>query len=48
MSREAFTAGLHVYFDRHAWGNASLADFLSALEEGSGRTLSAPPQPPKP
>jgi aminopeptidase N len=36
---EAFAAGLRVYFDRHAWGNASLADFLAALEEGSGRDL---------
>ena len=39
VGRDAFVAGLHVYFDRHAWGNASLADFLAALEEGSGREL---------
>jgi aminopeptidase N len=39
VSRDAFSAGLRVYFERHAWGNASLADFLAALEEGSGRDL---------
>jgi aminopeptidase N len=39
VGRDAFVAGLRVYFDRHAWGNASLADFLVALEEGSGRQL---------
>ncbi|HWE88639.1 MAG TPA: aminopeptidase N [Pseudonocardiaceae bacterium] len=35
-----FLAGLHVYFAKHAWGNATLADLLSALEEASGRDLS--------
>ncbi|SFP96463.1 aminopeptidase N [Amycolatopsis arida] len=35
-----FLAGLKVYFDRHAWGNATLADLLTALEEASGRDLS--------
>ena len=39
VGREAFAAGLRIYFDRHAWGNASLADFLAALEEGCGRDL---------
>jgi len=39
VGREAFAAGLRVYFDRHAWANASLADFLAALQEGSGRDL---------
>ncbi|MGH3796531.1 MAG: aminopeptidase N [Pseudonocardiaceae bacterium] len=37
---EEFLAGLRVYFDRHAWGNATLADLLAALEEASGRDLS--------
>jgi aminopeptidase N len=36
---EAFRAGLRTYFRRHAWGNATLADFLAALEEGAGRPL---------
>ncbi len=35
-----FLAGLRVYFERHAWGNATLADLLAALEEASGRDLS--------
>nr|BFF00702.1 hypothetical protein GCM10020241_23770 [Streptoalloteichus tenebrarius] len=37
---ENFLAGLRVYFDKHAWGNATLADLLSALEAASGRDLS--------
>ncbi|MEV4317801.1 aminopeptidase N [Actinocrispum sp. NPDC049592] len=35
-----FLSGLRVYFAKHAWGNATLADLLSALEEASGRDLS--------
>ncbi|WP_216216126.1 aminopeptidase N [Amycolatopsis aidingensis] len=35
-----FLAGLRVYFERHAWGNATLSDLLTALEEASGRDLS--------
>jgi aminopeptidase N len=35
-----FLDGLKVYFTKHAWGNATLADLLSALEEASGRDLS--------
>ncbi|MEV0055443.1 aminopeptidase N [Saccharopolyspora shandongensis] len=35
-----FLAGLRVYFNRHAWGNATLNDLLRALEEASGRDLS--------
>jgi aminopeptidase N len=37
---ENFLAGLRVYFSKHAWGNATLSDLLSALEEASGRDLS--------
>ncbi|MPZ65526.1 MAG: aminopeptidase N [Pseudonocardiaceae bacterium] len=37
---DEFLAGLRVYFERHAWGNATLADLLAALEEASGRDLS--------
>jgi aminopeptidase N len=37
---EEFLAGLRVYFTRHAWGNATLADLLAALEQASGRDLS--------
>jgi len=35
-----FLAGLKVYFDKHAWANATLQDLLAALEEASGRDLS--------
>jgi aminopeptidase N len=36
---EAFFSGLRDYFQAHALGNASLADFLSVLEKASGRDL---------
>jgi len=36
---EDFRAGVRTYFDRHAWANATLADFLAALEAGSGLAL---------
>ncbi|MGH3517247.1 MAG: aminopeptidase N [Haloechinothrix sp.] len=35
-----FLSGLKLYFDEHAWGNATLADLLVALEQASGRDLS--------
>ncbi|MGH3772773.1 MAG: aminopeptidase N, partial [Pseudonocardiaceae bacterium] len=38
---EEFLAGLRIYFTRHAWGNATLADLLAALEQASGRDLSS-------
>ncbi len=36
---DAFLAGLRDYFQRHAFGNTTLADLLSALERSSGRDL---------
>ncbi len=39
VGRENFLAGLRAYFDRHAWGNATVADLLEALERASGRQL---------
>lgn len=39
LGREGFAAGLRLYFQRHAFANATLADFLVALEEGSGVPL---------
>ena len=39
LGREGFAAGLQLYFQRHAFANASLSDFLAALEEGSGVPL---------
>jgi aminopeptidase N len=40
VGQENFLAALRMYFERHAWGNATLADLLAALEEASGRDLS--------
>jgi aminopeptidase N len=36
---EPFLAGLRAYFQRHAWGNATFEDLLSALESAGGREL---------
>ena len=36
---DAFLAGVNRYFERHAWGNATLADLLVELEAASGRDL---------
>jgi aminopeptidase N len=36
---EAFRTGLQAYFRHHRFGNASLADFLAALQQGSGVDL---------
>ena len=38
---EEFLAGLRAYFAAHAFGNATLADLFDALEQTSGRDLSA-------
>jgi aminopeptidase N len=39
VGQDAFLAGCRDYFERHAWGNTTLADFLAALERASGRDL---------
>ena len=39
VGRKEFLAGLRAYFQAHAFGNASLADLLDALEAASGRDL---------
>jgi aminopeptidase N len=36
---EGFRDGLRLYFRRHEWDNATLADFLACLAEGSGQNL---------
>jgi len=36
-----FLAGVRAYFERHAWGNATLNDLLTALEETSSRDLAS-------
>jgi len=40
LGRDTFLAGIRAYFAEHAWGNATLADLLTALEASSGRRLS--------
>jgi aminopeptidase N len=39
VGTDAFVTGLRDYFARHAWGNATLGDFLAALEKTSGRSM---------
>jgi aminopeptidase N len=39
VGRDNFLAGVRRYFAAHSWGNATLADLLSALEAVSGRDL---------
>ena len=39
LGRAGLSAGLHIYFDRHSYGNATLDDFLDALQAGSGVPL---------
>ena len=41
VGRDNFLAGVRKYFAAHSYGNATLADLLSALEEISGRDLAA-------
>ena len=41
VGQDEFLSGVRSYFKRHAWGNTELTDFLGALEETSGRDLSA-------
>lgn len=39
IGMDAFREGMRQYFREHAYGNATLAQFLEALEAGSGRDL---------
>ena len=41
VGQDAFRTGLQAYFPEHEWANATLTDFLAALEETSGRDLGA-------
>jgi len=41
VGEEAFFAGARAYFRAHAFGNTTLDDLLSALEEASGRDVRA-------
>ena len=39
VGEDAFSRGVHNYFVKHQWSNATLADFLEELEDTSGRKL---------
>ena len=39
LGRDNFFAGIRAYLAEHAWGNATLADLLRALEASSGKSL---------
>ena len=39
VGEEAFVQGLRAYFAEHAWGNTTLDDLVSSLEQASGRDL---------
>ena len=39
VGHDRFIEGVRRYFAQHAWGNATLADLLAALEAASGRDL---------
>jgi aminopeptidase N len=39
VGQDTFFEGVRRYLDRHAFGNTSLLDFLTAIEEASGRDL---------
>jgi alanyl aminopeptidase len=41
VGKDAFRRGVRTYLDRHAQGNATSADFLSALRAGSGVDIEA-------
>ena len=41
VGEDAFVRGLRDYFERHAWGNASLEDLMDELSRTSGRDLSS-------
>ncbi|GAA1902924.1 aminopeptidase N [Streptomyces sodiiphilus] len=41
VGEDEFFRGVQAYFKRHEWGNTRLADLLGALEETSGRDLTA-------
>ena len=41
VGQEEFLDGCKAYFREHAWGNATLADFLGTLEDASGRELTS-------
>jgi aminopeptidase N len=41
VGREKFLGAIRAYFTEHAWGNATLADLLAAVEASSGTSLTS-------
>ncbi|GAC1695747.1 MAG: M1 family metallopeptidase [Candidatus Limnocylindrales bacterium] len=41
LGDEVFRSGVRIYLDRHKWSNAKAADFWTALDQASGRDVSA-------
>ena len=41
LGEEVFRSGVRIYLDRHKWSNATAADFWSALDQASGRDVTA-------
>ncbi|HTZ30019.1 MAG TPA: aminopeptidase N [Streptosporangiaceae bacterium] len=41
LGRPAFEDGIRTYLAGHAWGNATLADLLAALEQSAGASLAS-------
>lgn len=41
LGEDDFRSGVRIYLDRHKWANATAADFWRALDEASGRDVSA-------
>ncbi|MDR0849237.1 MAG: aminopeptidase N [Propionibacteriaceae bacterium] len=41
VGEENFLTGVHNYLTKHAWGNATLTDFLAELSASSGRDLTS-------
>ncbi len=39
IGRDVFERGMQLYFRRHGWGNATLADFLGCLEDAGNISL---------
>src|SRR5262249_10280168 len=41
LGPEVFRKGVHAFLVEHAWGNATAADFVGALDKASGKDVSA-------
>lgn len=39
VTMDGFKAGMQHYFKKHAWGNTTIGDFLSAIEVGAKKPL---------